>query len=430
MTSLIKNNASHFFQSIQDQINLLNHNKQTILFIEPYGAVLSLVKYGLTQEFNIIIFTANSDLRIVPDFILNGTSIAIQVDTANETEVIKLTNYLKSIVSIDAVIPGFEYFVPLASIISHQLNCRGIDVQHVMKLRRKDLMREALKAAGIDVPKFYCLSSIEDLQKAINVVGFPAVCKPIDAAGSVNVRKVNTRSEGLLAAWRILNGQDVLWGHSLSNNVLFEEYIEGPEYSVEGVIQDKIPTYFSITEKFVSDEKEFVEVGHIVNVPVKTSLKTQIETYINSVIAVLGANHCPFHAEIRINSKGQPVLMEIAARMPGDKIADLINLSGVNFFECIIDTYLGRKSAFPIMSNIPVGIRFFYRPMIDSFESIAGLDKIRQQVDEVMMYYEPHTPIPAFPKPLRRLGHAIIKLSDYALLKQKILEVDQLVSFQ
>lgn len=430
MSNLIKNTCDQFQQLIQDKINLFNQNQKTILFIEPYGAVLSLVKHGLAAGFNIIILTANMDLRIVPNFILNAVSLAIEVDTAIEVDITKIIDHLKPVVSINAVIPGFEYFVPLAAVISSQLNCPGIDVKNVMKLRRKDLMREALKLEGIDTPKFYCLSSIDDLQKAINTVGFPAVCKPIDAAGSVNVRKVNTRSESLLAAWRILNGKDVLWGHTLSNNVLFEEYIEGPEYSVEGIVQEKVPTYFSITEKFVSDEKEFVEVGHIVNVPVKPSLKNQIEGYINSVIAVLGADQCPFHAEIRINSKGKPVLMEIAARMPGDKIADLITLSGVNFFECIYDTYLGRRSALPLMSNIPVGIRFFYRPMVDSYKWIAGLDQVHQHADEVMMYYEPHTPIPAFPKPLRRLGHAIIKLSDYSLLKQKILEVDQLVSFQ
>jgi len=169
--------------------------KKTILFIEPYGAVLSLLKRGFEKKYNIIVLTANSDFRVVPDEILNQATISIKIDTANNHSVVDLAEKLYQQMSIDAVIPGFEYFVPIASKVSALLKVPGIDYKHVLNLRRKDLMRTALNKAGLNNPRYYFLTTLEDVNKAIAYIGFPAICKPIDAAGSVHVKKVKNKKE-------------------------------------------------------------------------------------------------------------------------------------------------------------------------------------------------------------------------------------------
>lgn len=162
--------------------------KKTILFIEPYGAALSLLKRGFEKKYNIIVLTANSDFRVVPDELLNQTAMSINIDTANNNSVLELADTLHQHMSLDAVIPGFEYFVPIASKVSTLLKVPGIDCKHVLNLRRKDLMRTALNKADLNNPRYYLITALENINQAIDYIGFPAICKPIDAAGNVHVR--------------------------------------------------------------------------------------------------------------------------------------------------------------------------------------------------------------------------------------------------
>ena len=388
-----------------DFINYLRMNKhringsnKTVLFIEPYGATLSLLRHGLSQGFNIIVLTANSDLRVVPNAILSSVQIAIAIDTASDTEILHLMDEMRHEIHLDAVIPGFEYFVSIAAKVSCKLGLPGIDVEHVINLRRKDQMRHVLMESGICVPRYSIVRSFDDLKIAIQEIGFPAVCKPIDAAGSVNVRKVNNECEAFAAATRILNANDVLWGYRLSTTMLYEEYITGKEFSLEGVVHHDVIKHFSITEKFVSDEIDFVEIGHIANAQIDESTKKIAEDYVDNVIRVLHANHSAFHAEIRIKPDGEPVLMEIAARLAGDRIGDLISLAkNINYYDHVYAAYFGEYKARCVEENHYAGIRFFYRPEIEKYLTVHGLDEAQKYpIEELKLYYEPNNPIPAF----------------------------------
>ncbi|KTD13416.1 phosphoribosylglycinamide synthetase ATP-grasp (A) domain protein [Legionella gratiana] len=420
-----------FIELIVQEYKNFDLTKKTILFIEPYGAVISLLKRGLEKKYNIIVLTAHCDFRVVPDELLNQVTMGINIDTANNNSVLELAGKLQQYMSIDAVIPGFEYFVPIASRVSTLLKVPGIDCKRVLNLRRKDLMRTALNKAGLNIPRYYLITCPEDINKAIGYIGFPAICKPIDAAGSVHVKKVENIKELLQAANRILKGNDVLWGHKLSNSLLLEEYIDGKEYSLEGVVQDAAVIHFSITEKFVSDQSEFIEIGHIVNVPMEPALHTKIQNYIAQVIKILGADNCPFHAEVRLRNDGEPVLMEIAARLAGDKIGDLLCLSrDINYFDYVYAVYLGIKLPLVEMKNNYAGIRFFYRPHVDMFTTVTGMDAAKlHSIEDIAIYYKANVAIPEFPKPLRRLGHVIAKSDDYNKLSKMLNDIDSDINF-
>lgn len=424
-------NDNAFVKSIKQAYESFDLSAKTILLIEPYGAATALLKRGLERGFNMIILTADADFRIVASAILQEAKLAIKVDTANESVVLELAKAINRVIPIDAVMPGFEYFVPVAAKAAHELKVLGVDLAHLMSLRRKDLMRDAVFKAKLNCPKYFVLNSLDQLDDAIAKIGFPAVCKPVDAAGSVNVRKVNSKEEAYAAAKRILKGNDVLWGHALSQCALLEEYVEGKEYSLEGVIQNNKVLHMSMTEKFVSDETEFVEIGHIANTTVKPEMRFVAENYVSKVIAAVGANHCPFHAEIRITPQGEPVLMEIAARLAGDKIGDLINLArSINYFDYIYAVYLGEPLPKAAFTNYHAGIRFFYRPSVDKFTEINGIDAVKKlSAAEMRFYYQPNEIIPAFPKPLRRLGHVMLKNDNYNQLLQDLEFADKQLKF-
>jgi hypothetical protein len=212
---------------------------------------------------------------------------------------------------------------------------------------------------------------------------------------------------------------------------LIEEYIDGKEFSLEGVIQNGNILHFSVTEKFVADQIEFIEIGHVVNPPLDIAVRKNLEQYVEQVLCVLGADHCPFHAEVRVRN-GQPFLMEVAARLAGDKIGDLINLScGINYFDYVYASYLGEQLPNIVRSDETAGVRFFYRPDVEQYTRITGLEEAKQYLfEDLNFYYPAGQSIPAFPKPLRRLGHVIIKDNNYQNLLAALDHIDQTICFQ
>ncbi|VVC76272.1 Alanine-anticapsin ligase BacD [Aquicella siphonis] len=414
-----------------DMLKKISVENRTMVFIEPYGSGISMLKRAWASGFNIIILTANSGLRKVADTIIESAHLAIRIDTMDDECVLKLLQFLRQHTLMDTVIPGFEYFVPLAAYANAMLGLPGTNTDLVACLRNKAQMRAKLRQAGIRIPRFHSVSSLAELEKAIEEIGFPGVCKPVDAAGSVNVRKVDNKTAALQAAVRILQGTDVLWGYQLSRQLLYEEYIDGQEYSVEGTVTNGHVVFFSVTEKIVHDQSEFIEIGHIVNPPLSSDMINQIETYVAEVITVLKPDNCPFHAEVRITHCGMPVLMEIAARLAGDKIGELITLSRrVNYFDYACASYLGINRYLSCGHAGVAGIRFFYRPLINRFSSISGMDKINQSaVEEIHFYYHKNEDIPSFPKPLRRLGHVIMKESNYDRMKTTLKWIDDSIQF-
>lgn len=434
MAYLIKfTHQPSFLEIVKYHYSHFNLTKKTVLIIEPYGSTMPFIQRGIENQFNVIILTANKDLRKVPLAWIEAVALAIEVDTANEMHLLTLAGYLKSCMVLHAIIPGFEYFVPVAIKMSRYFNLPSVDAVNALDLRQKDLMRLRLQTEKIRVPKFCVIHSIDELKAALDTIGYPAICKPIDSAGSVNVKRVASYQEAHAAALRILEGEDILWGHKLANKVLIEEYIAGKEYSLEGVVQSNHVMHFSITEKWVSDQIDFIEVGHIVNPPIESQLKRCMENYIESVIKALKINYCPYHAEIRLDKDNQPVLMEIASRLAGDRIGELIYYAtGINYYDYCYAAYLNEDLPPPNLNqSIHAGIRFFYRPHIASYFQVKGADKVKTfPLEEFALYYTAGQAIPDFPKPLRRLGHVISKNSDYVNLSTMLDEIDHCIDFE
>lgn len=420
-----------FIAALTQQIERLNPDCKTVIFIEPYGSVLPLLHRGVRSGFNIIILTANTDMRKVSLEILEAVTLSIQVDTVNDVDLMRLTQIIKKMTTIHAVIPGFEYFVPVAIKMANHLGLQTIRPDNIQQFRNKLLMREKLATAGVLIPRYKMIHSFDDLYSACELIGFPAVCKPVDAAGSVHVKKVTNQLEAFEAAECILYGNDILWGHQLAKQALYEEYIDGKEYSMEGTIANGKVNLFSITEKHLSDESEFIEIGHVANMPISPDLNDKLTDYLMDVIRVLQPINCPFHAEIRINQQGHPVLMEIAARLAGDRIGDLINYTTqTNYYDDIYSAYFGTVLSPVEHSGTIAGIRFFYRPCIDAFTHISGLEVTKQyHVDDFKIYYQQGEIIPSFPKPLRRLGHVIVSGNNYSDLMSALNAIDKSIIF-
>ncbi|SDG48906.1 ATP-grasp domain-containing protein [Lentzea fradiae] len=170
-------------------------------------------------------------------------------------------------------------------------------------------------------------------------VTFPAVVKPSGRHSSSGVVTVADAEELRVA----------LSAYEEQETVLVEEKVTGPEYSVESLVQHGKVIFASVTRKDTNDRdgKHFVELAHTVpsDHPAVTELLLDAN---HRVLDRLDVRDGITHAEWRVTAEGRAVLMEIAARPPGDGLCSLYELATGRPLETeVLRIALGEHSDYP-----------------------------------------------------------------------------------
>jgi biotin carboxylase len=170
---------------------------------------------------------------------------------------------------------------------------------------------------------------------------FPLVVKPVGRLASSGVRLVTDRT-----ALR-----DCLGDYAADETLLFEERVPGPEFSVESLSCQGEVRYLGITQKRTTEEDSefFVELGHT-SPPsqLPPADRASLARVHAAVLQRLGFHTGMAHAEYRITPAGRPVLIEIAARPPGDSILALHWLAtGAPLEDAIVGLCVGERVSHP-----------------------------------------------------------------------------------
>jgi biotin carboxylase len=413
----------------------MKNTKRYIVIVEPVSSGLALVEEAISLGLGVVVVSFDSDERYLPDKYRKLVDDIIIVDTNNEAEIFKALVDLKTRVQLDAIIPGFEYYVPIVSRINAKLNLPGLPPQSVNSLRIKSQMRERLHAHGVLIPVYTIIDSPIELEAAASLVGFPAVLKPVNFSGSIHVSRVDSIQE-LQKAYEAINTDlQVDLGIALSSQVQLEAYIDGPEFSIEGIVTNDGIHIVSITEKLLGLEPYFVEIGHIVEPEFSLEKRELIQVYVTDVVNALGVTLGTFHCEIRLSLDG-PVVIELGARLPGDHICELVALSkGISLPRAMIESYLGQPISALEKILTPIdqfaGIRFFTAPGLSHYENVMGLQELEMKPGFVK--YELTIPARESIPPLidfrGRIGFTIFTAPTYQEIQRRLLAVDKQISF-
>ncbi len=156
--------------------------------------------------------------------------------------------------------------------------------------------------------------------------GYPFIVKPADATASLGVVKVDSpgQIEEVWAGIEALRKRDdLLWGDFFTiDSYLMEQYIEGPEYSVETFSFAGRHVVLAVTEKLTREEG-FIELGHALPARLDPADEQRVVETVAGVLDALGLADGPSHTEIRISPTG-PKVIESHNRMGGDRIFDLV----------------------------------------------------------------------------------------------------------
>jgi len=334
---------------------------------------------------------------------------------------------LSELGGVSAILPGVEYAVPVAAWLG-ALYCKNyLDDYPVEYVRNKYKFRSRLTDVGLSDIDFFLIEMACPVLEVPKSFTFPCVVKPVDMAGSICVRKVNDFA-GLVAAVEGFGMSlpcDV--GFKASGQFIVEEYIPGQEYSIEGIVRNNgSVNIFSITEKILGAEPYFVEIGHIVGQSYEKEFKEKLTNYALSVIDAIRLNIGPFHLELRVTPSGQPLAVELAARLPGDHIVELIEIShGVNLANETLCEYLDLPSTKISQSAVVSAIAFILNDGKDVYNKIIGLDNFIDSSYYLFhhIYYQPGENLSVEQDWTSRIGYIIFSGTDLAIVRELVSRV-------
>lgn len=232
--------------------------------------------------------------------------------------------------------------VPVCAYVSSILNLPGISMETAKKATDKFEMIKAFEQNNVPHP-YYQYVSKSFIKNTDIQLPYPLIVKPVDMAGSRGINLVHNENELFNALQDSSRASD-------SGNVIIEEYLEGPEVSVELVVRNAIPYVIQVTDKATSGAPHFAETGHLQPSQLPCDVIKKIKDVACAAATSLGLVNSLGHAEIKVTGEG-PKMVEIGARAGGDGIGEqLIELStGVNFSDLAIKIALGEN--FEISEN-------------------------------------------------------------------------------
>lgn len=251
----------------------------------------------------------------------------------------------------------------------------GISDDTALKATDKAIMRLALKEHGVPIPKFFRVSNKKEYEKVTNLFNCAFIVKPVDNSGSRGIFKIDDLSNSML----ISEAYEYSHHYSRNGDVVVEEFMRGPEVSVETLTVDGVCHVIQITDKLTNGAPHFVEMGHSQPTKQNSEISERIREVAKAANKAIGIMNGPSHTEIIVTEDG-PKIVELGARLGGDCITShLVPLStGVNMVECCIDIALGEKPHFDQKFNKASAIRYFEQKpgVIKSINGIEDAKKI------------------------------------------------------
>lgn len=221
---------------------------------------------------------------------------------------------------VDGLLTMLEQNIEGLSQLGHRLGIRATSQQGVALAKNKGRARLALERAGLATCRHAIVDSVAALRGAAAALGFPFVVKPVTGYGKLLTRAVTgaAQLDQFLAEYAELRtGLSELDQGLVSAELIVEEYIQGPMFSVEIGVDERGVYPFMVTERRRPDHNPVIEIGSTMPTGAAAPVQEQLVAYAGAVVRALGLDLGIFHLEIIVDAARGPVLVEANPRLMG-----------------------------------------------------------------------------------------------------------------
>lgn len=334
----------------------------------------------------------------------------VTVDTSDEDALWAAVRALEDGATVAGVLTSSEYYVPAAAALAYRLGLPGPSAEAVRACRDKAEQRRALTGAGVGSADFAAVSEVVGALAAARGIGLPVVVKPVQGSGSLGVRLCTDLDEVAEHAGTLLAATVNERGITAPGRILVEEYLTGPEFSVEVFGTEAVVT----VAKHVGPLPAFVETGH--DVPAALTGEQEIalrETAVRAVRA-LGLGWGAAHVELRLTGTRTAQVIEVNPRLVSGMIPELVRRAcGIDLVRAQVLAALGAAPELERTGHARASIRFL---TCDHDGILAPSAALHEAVDrartvpgtvEALLYRAPGEPVGPAEDFRGRVGHVI-----------------------
>lgn len=253
-------------------------------------------------------------------------------DFSDSNAMLALANKL----GIDAICAGCNDFSALtAAFIAEKLKLPGHDRPDVAEvIHHKDLYRNFAQLSGVLTPKARGYDSVSSALLDLNSFNYPLIIKPVDLTGGKGIATASSISEAKSA---ITNAFQM----SRAKRIVIEDYIVGTRHGISTFLRDgKICFYFHDDEHYYKNPFLVSAASSPGELSPRTII-TLVET-IEKIALELSLVTGIVHVQFIVNQLGDPVIIEICRRAPGDLYMQLVqHATGINYSEFVIRAAAG-----------------------------------------------------------------------------------------
>lgn len=277
--------------------------------------------------------------------------------------------------NIDAVLSDeCDIAMPTVGYISDELDLYSLGSENAALYTNKSLMRDFCKKNHLNIPEYQLCKSTKEAKLFFSQINDKCIIKPLDSNSSRGIFTIENETE--IEKYF----PEALFFSKCESAVLIERYVEGTEFTIDGIMTENGHMSLAISEKkhykhnnniayqlfFSYDNKKFDY----------HELKETNDKFVN--LSNL-SNGCLTHAEYKF-SGGKYYLIEIGARGGGNYISsDIVPfMTGVDNYKYYINAMLGYNNKQIFIDNKLnqrcAVLYFFDTPNNGIVKDIIGLD--------------------------------------------------------
>ncbi len=306
-----------------------------VVYLSPgFPAEMPLFVRGLAQIGAKVLGVGDQPRSALPPEAREALTDYLQVSGFGDEE--KVVNEVRQWLrgrSVDRVECMWERLMYLAAKLRAAFEVPGMSMEQTLVFRDKERMKQQVERAGLRVPRHGRARSKQEAWAAVERTGYPAICKPIDGAGSKDTYRCNDAAEFEQAL--------KLTAHI--DELSIEEFIEGEELTYDTVCANGNILFENVAwyrpKPMILAQNPWISMQNIVLRDIHAEFPRPGVELGHGVLKAMGFETGFTHMEWFRKANGEAVFGEIGGRPPGARLVHAMNYS------CDIDLFRGWAEA-------------------------------------------------------------------------------------
>jgi biotin carboxylase len=342
----------------------------------------------------------------------------LMLDLRDHDRVLPVVRAAHEAYGFTRVVSLVDQAMELVGAINDEFGLPGTSYEVAHRFCDKHAMRTWLRDKGFEDVAADRVDDAAALRRFGERHGYPVVLKPVDGTASRGVVRIDSAADAA-AAWTAassLRDRDDLpfAAYYPVGDLMVEEYLDGPEYSVEAFSFAGRHTVIAITGKVWAGH---IEMGHVQPAALAAADEDAIATHVTGFLDTMGLRDGVSHTEVRLTARG-PRIVEGHNRVAGGRIMDLVDeVTGIDLERHAVGWPFGLVPDLPDRPRIRhAAATHFLTATAGTVVEVDGADEVRGHpaVLDLEVDVEPGEVVPELTDNFCRCGQVLVAAADAA----------------